>query len=201
MRQIIAKQGGIRLILGLFTLSLLSCSQKSTEKETAVSSQHQVAVSSTAVEEQPTTAEQEDFKLIGTSPTLYASSEETLLNMLNEADQLRLQKAIQILSNQVAETIDLYTEDDDIDFDKWHAAYCKKVHGLTFNTMVQAAEQTLKDIKNKNITHLQEEIMDLKNNPAENQEESMLFLQEELEKAKQLPATIDAYIYSEACFF
>lgn len=200
MCKITAKIGVIPLFLGLVTLGILGCTKKTTAVESPVSPLDLSIPASSSEAEQLTSTGQEDLKLVGTTPELYASSEEQLFNMLNEPDQLRLQKAIQIVSNKVAETEDLYTEEDEIDFDKWHALYCKEVDGLTFNGMIQLAEQMLKEIKNKNITHLQGELADLKSNPVENQEESMLFLQEELEKVKQLPSTIDAYVYSEECF-
>lgn len=199
MHKTIAKMSTISLVLGLCTLCTWGCTPKNTDAKTPASSDISATASPSTEKSVPPTA-QEDLKLIGTTPEHYASSEEKMLNMLNEPDQLRLQKAIQIVSNHVAETLDLYTEEDEIDFDKWHAVYCKKVNGLTFNGMIQLAEQILKESKQKNITHLQDEIADLKTNPAENQEESLLFLQEELEKAKELPSTVDTYIYSEECF-
>ena len=177
----------------------ISCTSKNTTEETPVSSLANTTQEQTTTENK-STPQQEELTLVGSSPEKYAISEEKMINRLNEPDQMRLSKAIQIVSNKIAETIDLYTEEDDIDFDKWHAAYCKQVDGLTFNGITQLAEQILKELKTKNITHLQEEITDLRRNPSENQEESMSFLLEEMEKAKQLPITIDTYQYSEECF-
>ncbi|MBB1139166.1 hypothetical protein [Myroides sp. WP-1] len=182
------------LLLGI----CIACNSKNTKPE----EQQQPALvnQTTQAETIAKTTPEEEIKLIGTSPELYAESEEKMLNMLNEPDQMRLQKAIQIVSNKIGESEDLYTEEDDIDYDKWNAIFFKQVHGLTFTGITNLAEQILQEIKNKNILHLQEEIADLKTNPTENQEESMSFLQEELQKAKQLPTTIDTYVYSEECF-
>lgn len=188
-------------VLGLLaSIGTISCTSKNTTVEVESTSVKTSTANSSSAKETIVAKENEELKLVGTTAELYAASEEQMINMLNEPDQLRLQKAIQIVSNTVAETTDIYTEDDDIDHDKWHAAYCKKVDGLTFTGILQLAEQLLKTFKHKNITLLQEEITDLKNNPTENKEESMSFLQEELKNANQLPTTIDAYVYSEECF-
>lgn len=188
------------LLLGLFLGLCLACTSKNTAET------EQPVTHTTSVENKETTQvetkteEQEELKLNGTNPELYAASEETMLNMLNEPDQQRLQKAIQIVSNKIAETVDLYTEDDEINFDEWHAVYCEKVNGLTFTGILQLAEQLLVETKKRAQASLKEEIADLKANPTDNQEESLSFLQEELKKTKNLPTTIDTYVYNEECF-
>ncbi|MGG5506118.1 MULTISPECIES: hypothetical protein [unclassified Myroides] len=182
------------LLLGI----CIACNSKntSTAQQQQLSPINAITPTETVAESTP----EEQLTLIGTSTELYAESEEKMFNMLNEPDQMRLQKAIQIISNKIGESEDLYTEEDDIDYDKWNAIFFKQVHGLTFTAITTLAEQILKEVKNKNILHLQEEITDLERNPTENQEESISFLQEELQKAKELPTTIDTYIYSEECF-
>ncbi|MCS4239190.1 hypothetical protein M2306_000199 [Myroides gitamensis] len=188
------------LLLGLFLGLCLACTSKNTAEV------EQPVPHTTSVENKETTPvetktdEQEELKLNGTNPELYAASEETMLNMLNEPDQQRLQKAIQIVSNKIAETVDLYTEDDEINFDEWHAVYCNKVNGLTFTGILQLAEQLLVETKQHTQASLKEEIADLKANPTDDQEESLSFLQEELKKTKNLPTTIDTYVYNEECF-
>lgn len=188
------------LLLGLFLGLCLACTSKNTAEA------EQPVPHTTSVENKETTQveikteEQEELKLNGTNPELYAASEETMLNMLNEPDQQRLQKAIQIVSNKIAETVDLYTEDDEINFDEWHAVYCEKVNGLTFTGILQLAEQLLVETKQRAQASLKEEIADLKANPTDDQEESLSFLQEELKKTKNLPTTIDTYVYNEECF-
>ena len=188
------------LLLGLFLGLCLACTSKNTVEV------EQPVTHTTSVENKETTQvetkteEQEELKLNGTNPELYAASEETMLNMLNEPDQQRLQKAIQIVSNKIAETVDLYTEDDEINFDEWHAVYCEKVNGLTFTGILQLAEQLLVETKQRAQASLKEEIADLKANPTDDQEESLSFLQEELKKTKNLPTTIDTYVYNEECF-
>ncbi|MGQ8868410.1 hypothetical protein [Myroides sp. TSA_177.3] len=188
------------LLLGLFLGLCLACTSKNTVEA------EQPVTHTTSVENKETTQveikteEQEELKLNGTNPELYAASEETMLNMLNEPDQQRLQKAIQIVSNKIAETVDLYTEDDEINFDEWHAVYCEKVNGLTFTGILQLAEQLLVETKQRTQASLKEEIADLKANPTDDQEESLSFLQEELKKTKNLPTTIDTYVYNEECF-
>ncbi|EHQ41773.1 hypothetical protein [Myroides odoratus] len=190
----------ISLLLGLFLGLCLACTSKNTVEV------EQPVTHTTSVENKETTQvetkteEQEELKLNGTNPELYAASEETMLNMLNEPDQQRLQKAIQIVSNKIAETVDLYTEDDEINFDEWHAVYCEKVNGLTFTGILQLAEQLLVETKQRAQASLKEEIADLKANPTDDQEESLSFLQEELKKTKNLPTTIDTYVYNEECF-
>lgn len=190
----------ISLLLGLFLGLCLACTSKNTVEV------EQPVIHTTSVENKETTQvetkteEQEELKLNGTNPELYAASEETMLNMLNEPDQQRLQKAIQIVSNKIAETVDLYTEDDEINFDEWHAVYCEKVNGLTFTGILQLAEQLLVETKQRAQASLKEEIADLKANPTDDQEESLSFLQEELKKTKNLPTTIDTYVYNEECF-
>lgn len=188
------------LLLGLFLGLCLACTSKNTiEVEQPVT--HTTSVENKETTQVETkTEEQEELKLNGTNPELYAASEETMLNMLNEPDQQRLQKAIQIVSNKIAETVDLYTEDDEINFDEWHAVYCEKVNGLTFTGILQLAEQLLVETKQRAQASLKEEIADLKANPTDNQEESLSFLQEELKKTKNLPTTIDTYVYNEECF-
>jgi biopolymer transport protein ExbD len=188
------------LLLGLFLGLCLACTSKNTiEVEQPVT--HTTSVENKETTQVETkTEEQEELKLNGTNPELYAASEETMLNMLNEPDQQRLQKAIQIVSNKIAETVDLYTEDDEINFDEWHAVYCEKVNGLTFTGILQLAEQLLVETKQRAQASLKEEIADLKANPTDDQEESLSFLQEELKKTKNLPTTIDTYVYNEECF-
>ncbi|WHT38208.1 MULTISPECIES: hypothetical protein [Myroides] len=185
----------ISLLLGL----CVGCTSKNTTTEQPVTNKVSVENKETAKVETKT-EEQEELKLDGTNPELYAASEEKMLNMLNEPDQQRLQKAIQIISNKIAETVDLYTEDDEINFDEWHAIYCKKVNGLTFTGILQVAEQLLVENKQRTQASLKEEIADLKANPTDDQEESLSFLQEELRKTKNLPTTIDTYVYNEECF-
>ncbi|WP_060873810.1 hypothetical protein [Myroides odoratus] len=185
----------ISLLLGL----CVGCTSKNTITEQPVTNKVSVENKETAKVETKT-EEQEELKLDGTNPELYAASEEKMLNMLNEPDQQRLQKAIQIISNKIAETVDLYTEDDEINFDEWHAIYCKKVNGLTFTGILQLAEQLLVENKQRTQASLKEEIADLKANPTDDQEESLSFLQEELRKTKNLPTTIDTYVYNEECF-
>lgn len=146
------------------------------------------------------TPEQKELKLVGSNSELYAASEEQLLNMLNEMDQKRLQKAIQIVSNHVAETVDIYTAEDDIDFEKWNAVYFKQIDGLTFSGIIQLAEKLLAETKKNTQASLQADLVELKANPVEDQEDSLSFLQEELKKAKNLPTTIDTYVYNEECF-
>lgn len=178
----------------------IGCTSKNTTPEGQPTANDLVIEQQASTEEKNNVIDQGELKLIGTNPQLYAASEEQLLNMLNEADQQRLQKAIQIVSNKIAETVDLYTEDDEINFDEWHAVYCKKVDGLTFTGMMQLAEQLLTETKQNTQTALKEEIAALKANPEEDQEEALSFLQEELKKAKNLPTTIDTYVYNEECF-
>ncbi|WP_410880328.1 hypothetical protein [Myroides sp. DW712] len=191
-------------IIGLSTSLLLGlsigCTSKNTTTEKQPTANNTTTEQAEPTQKTPQSADKEELKLNGTNPDLYALSEEQMLMMLNEPDQQRLQKAIQIVSNNIAETVDLYTEEDEINFDEWHAVYCKKVDGLTFTGMMQLAEQLLTETKQNTQTTLREEITALKANPEEGQEEALLFLQEELKKAKNLPTTIDTYVYNEECF-
>jgi|GEM_PF-2687811 len=195
------------VFIGLLSSILLGlnigCTPKNaaTEEQTTTNSITVERPNTEQIAHQPST--QEELKLNGTTPELYAASEEQMLNMLNEADQHRLQKAIQIVSNKIAETTDLYTEDDDIDFDKWQAIYCKKVDGLTFIGIIQLAEQLLVETKQEALVSVKKDIAETKAHPSENledQEEQLSILQENLKKTKNLPTTIDAYVYNEECF-
>lgn len=191
----------IRIALSLLlAIGILGCTSKKEPVEQQSPALHSDIDQNTEVITHPAKEKQDELRLIGTSPELYAQSEEQLLNMLNEQDQLRLQKATQIVSNQLAETIDIYTKDDEIDHEKWNLAYCKKIDGLTFEGIVHLAEEILKESKKKNQHMIKEEIANLKDNPIENQEESLSFWLEELKKATNLPVTIDTYLYSEECF-
>ena len=187
-------------IMGLLLGISIGCNSKNSDTEEQPTSVNTTVENKETTKAEPQTPEQEELKLVGTNTELYAASEEQLLNMLNEMDQKRLQKAIQIVSNHVAETVDIYTAEDDIDFEKWNAIYFKKIDGLTFTGIIQLAEQLLIETKKNTLASLKEELVDLKTNPVEDQEDSLSFLQEELKKAKNLPTTIDTYVYNEECF-
>lgn len=187
-------------IMGLLLGLSIGCNSKNSDTEEQPTSVNTTAENKETTKTEPQTPEQEELKLVGTNTELYAASEEKLLNMLNEMDQKRLQKAIQIVSNHVAETVDIYTAEDDIDFEKWNAIYFKKIDGLTFTGIIQLAEKLLMETKKNTQASLQADLADLKANPVEDQEESLSYLQEELKKAKNLPTTIDTYVYNEECF-
>ncbi|WP_413512028.1 hypothetical protein [Myroides odoratus] len=189
-----------KIALSLLLVIGIGCTSKKEPVEEQSATQHSVIDQNPTITTPHIKENQDQLKLIGTSPALYAQSEEKILNMLNEQDQVRLQKAIQIVSNYVAETIDIYTKDDEIDHEKWNLAYCKKIDGLTFEGIIALAEEILKDSKKKSQHTIKEEIANLKDNSIENQEESLSFWLEELKKANNLPVTIDTYLYSEECF-
>lgn len=187
-------------IIGLLLGLSIGCNSKNSNTEEQPTSVNTTVENKETTKAEPQTHEQKELKLVGTNSELYAASEEQLLNMLNEMDQKRLQKAIQIVSNHVAETVDIYTAEDDIDFEKWNAIYLKKIDGLTFTGIIQLAEKLLMETKKNTQASLQADLADLKANPVEDQEESLSYLQEELKKAKNLPTTIDTYVYNEECF-
>lgn len=187
-------------LMGLLLGLSIGCNSKNTATEEQPTPVNTTVTSKETAKAETQTPEQEELKLVGTNSELYAASEEQLLNMLNEMDQKRLQKAIQIVSNHVAETVDIYTDEDDIDFEKWNAIYFQKIDGLTFTATMQLAEKLLVETKKNTQASLQADLAALKANPVEDQEDSLSFLQEELKKAKNLPTTIDTYVYNEECF-
>lgn len=189
-----------KIALSLLLVIGIGCTSKKEPVEKQSTTPHSVIDQNPTITTPQIKEDQDQLKLIGTSPALYAQSEEKLLNMLSEQDQVRLQKAIQIVSNHVAETIDIYTKDDEIDHEKWNLAYCKKIDGLTFEGIIALAEEILKDSKKKSQHTIKEEIAHLKANQIENQEESLSFWLDELKEANNLPITIDTYLYSEECF-
>lgn len=186
--------------ISLLILVCIGCTDKNNEEVKESKAIENTVVEQTAVTDSKPKTEETEMKLDGKTPELYAYSEEAFIQMLNEQDQMRFQKAAQIVYNQIAETIDLYTAEDDIDHDKWQAAYIKKVNGMTFTQIIQFAEQLLKEQKQKSLATLKEEIAALKADKTANQEETRSFLQEETKRINSLPLTIDAYEYSDECF-
>lgn len=193
----------IGLSISLFAGLSMGCTSKNATAEEPSTTNNPTTEQAETTQNISQSTAKEEIKLNGTTTELYAASEEQMLMMLNEADQQRLQKAIQIVSNNIAETVDLYTEEDDIDFDQWQAIYCKKVDGLTFTGIIQLAEQLLIETKREALASIKKEIADTKAHPSENlkdQEENLSILQEDLKKTKDLPTTIDTYVYNEECF-
>lgn len=178
-----------KLSIILVALSLFTVSCKDKEAETTV------------VEETQVVTPQEDtkaieLKLSGDNMDTYIDSEEKLMVTLGEADQLRLQKAIQIIGNMNV----IYAEDDGIDHDKTDAAFLKQVGGKTFKEVCVVAESYLKADQQREFDRINGILGSIKDPKTTSDAERYNEAQNDLKEANKIPVTLDAYTYSEECF-
>ncbi|MDM1397644.1 hypothetical protein HX049_10685 [Myroides odoratimimus] len=173
----------------LFALTLLTVSCKDKEGQTEVVEETQIVIPQV----QPETA---DLKLAADNMDVYMESEDKMMVTLGDADQLRLQKAIQIIGNMNV----IYTDDDGIDHDKTDAAFLKKVGGKTFKEVCKVAEGYLKADQQRELDRINRILGSIKDPKADADVERYNEAQHDLKEANKIPITLDAYTYSEECF-
>ncbi|EHO04967.1 MULTISPECIES: hypothetical protein [Myroides] len=173
----------------LFALALLTVSCKDKEVQTEVVEETQIVTPQI----QPETA---DLKLAADNMDAYMDSEDKMMVTLGDADQLRLQKAIQIIGNMNV----IYTEDEGIDHDKTDAAFLKEVGGKTFKEVCKVAEGYLKADQQREFDRINAILESIKDPKADADIERYNEVQHDLKEANKIPVTLDAYTYSEECF-
>ena len=178
-----------KLSIVLVALSLFAVSCKDKEAETTMVEETQVVTP----QEQPQVTE---LKLSGDNMDIYLESENKMMLSLAEADQLRLQKAIQIIGNLNV----IYAEDDGIDHDKTDAAFLKQVGGKTFKEVCVVAEGYLKADQQREFDRINTLLGSIKDPKAASDTQRYNEAQHDLKEANKIPVTLDAYTYSEECF-
>ncbi|MEK6506729.1 hypothetical protein [Myroides sp. C4067] len=173
----------------LFALALLTVSCKDKEVQTEAVEETQIVIPQV----QPVTA---DLKLAADNMDVYMESEDKMMVTLGDADQLRLQKAIQIIGNMNV----IYTEDEGIDHDKTDAAFLKEVGGQTFKEVCKVAEGYLKADQQREFDRINAILESIKDPKADADIERYNEVQHDLKEANKIPVTLDAYTYSEECF-
>ncbi|MFM9401724.1 hypothetical protein ACKLNQ_07245 [Myroides odoratimimus] len=173
----------------LFALALLTVSCKDKEVQTEAVEETQIVTPQV----QPVTA---DLKLAADNMDVYMESEDKMMVTLGDADQLRLQKAIQIIGNMNV----IYTEDEGIDHDKTDAAFLKEVGGKTFKEVCKVAEGYLKADQQREFDRINAILESIKDSKADADIERYNEAQHDLKEANKIPVTLDAYTYSEECF-
>ncbi len=173
----------------LFALALLTVSCKDKEVKTEVVEETQIVTPQV----QPETA---DLKLDADNMDAYMESEDKMMTSLGDADQLRLQKAIQIIGNMNV----IYTDDDGIDHDKTDAAFLKEVGGKTCKEVCKVAEGYLKADQQREFDRINGILGSIKDPKADADVERYNEAQHDLKEANKIPITLDAYTYSEECF-
>ncbi|AJH16281.1 hypothetical protein [Myroides profundi] len=173
----------------LFALALLTVSCKDKEVKTEVVEETQIVTPQVQ-------SETADLKLAADNMDAYMESEDKMMTSLGDADQLRLQKAIQIIGNMNV----IYTEDDGIDHDKTDAAFLKEVGGKTFKEVCKVAEAYLKADQQREFDRINGILGSIKDPKADADVERYNEAQHDLKEANKIPITLDAYTYSEECF-
>lgn len=142
------------------------------------------------------TVETKELKLSGETMDTYMDSENVMMISLVEKDQLRLQKAIQIIGNMNI----FYTEDEGIDNDKTDAAFLKIVGGKTFKQVCAVAEGYLKAEQKQELDRIHNLLGTIKDPKAASEVDRYNEAQQNLKEANQMPITLDDYTYNEECF-
>lgn len=175
--------------LGLLTFALCvaSCQDKKVEVP---------AVEEATVESIQETVETKELKLSGETMDTYMDSEDAMMNSLVEKDQLRLQKAIQIIGNMNI----FYTEDEGIDNYKTDAAFLKIVGGKTFKQVCDTAEGYLKAEQKQELDRIHNLLGTIKDPKAASEVDKYNEAQQNLKEVNQMPITLDDYTYNEECF-
>ncbi|MFD0699389.1 hypothetical protein [Myroides pelagicus] len=176
--------------LAIVGLMLLTVSCKDKEVETPVVVEETKVET---VEEQPKTTE---LRLSAENMDKYAESEDKMMVSLGDDDQMRLQKAIQIIGNYNI----VYGAEEDIDNDKTDAVFLKQVGGKTFKEVCEVAEGYLKAYQQRELDRINTLLGTIKDPKAASEEDKYNEAQNDLEEAKKMPITIDAYDYNEECF-
>lgn len=175
--------------LTLFALALLVVSCKEKEVETVV-------MEETKVETTQVQTETKELRLAVDNMDAYMDSEDKMMLTLGDVDQLRLQKAIQIIGNMNV----IYTDDEGIDHDKTDAAFLKEVGGKTFKEVCKVAEGYLKADQQREFDRINAILGSIKDPKADADVERYNEAQHDLKEANKIPVTLDAYTYSEECF-
>lgn len=142
------------------------------------------------------TVETKELILFGETMDTYMDSEDAMMTSLVEKDQLRLQKAIQIIGNMNI----FYTEDEGIDNYKTDAAFLKIVGGKTFKQVCDTAEGYLKAEQKQELDRIQNLLGTIKDPKAASEVDKYNEPQQNLKEANQMPITLDDYTYNEECF-
>lgn len=142
------------------------------------------------------TSETKELKLSGETMDTYMDSEAAMMTSLVEKDQMRLQKAIQIIGNMNV----FYTDDDDIDNDKTDAAFLKIVGGKTFKQVCATAEEYLKADQQRELDRINEGLGRIRSPKAASEADRYNEFRKDLEDAKKMTVTLDEYTYNEECF-
>lgn len=179
-----------KLSLTIFALALLTVSCKDKEAEASVVVEETKVET---VEEQPKTIE---LRLSAENMDVYAVSEDKMMVSLGDDDQMRLQKAIQIIGNNNI----IYGVEEDIDNDKTDAAFLKQVGGKTFKEVCEVAVGYLKADQQRELDRINTLLGTIKDPKAASEVDKYNEAQNDLKEAKKMPITIDAYDYNEECF-
>lgn len=179
-----------KLGLTIFALALLTVSCKDKEVETPVVGEE------TKVEAPAEQTETKELKLSAENMDAYANSEDKMMVSLGDNDQLRLQKAIQIIGNYNI----IYDAEDGIDNDKTDAAFLKLVGGKTFKEVCEVAVGYLKADQQNELDRIQVLLGTIKDPKAASEVDKYNEAQNDLKEAKKMPITLDAYKYNEECF-
>ncbi|MTG97305.1 MULTISPECIES: hypothetical protein [Myroides] len=173
------------LMLSLFTVG---CKDKAV-KVAVIEKESKVEV----IQEQVKTNE---LRLAVEDMEAYMDSEDKMMASLGDADQLRLQKAIQIIGNYNI----VYSEDDGIDNDKTDAVFLKLVGGKIFSEVCELAEGYLREDKQRELDRIQALLGSIKTPEVDSEVERFNEAQQNLKEADKMPITLDDYEYNEECF-
>lgn len=180
-----------KTVFALMSLALLTVSCK--EKEVKAP----VVVEENKVEATTEQTEAKELKLSAENMDAYADSEgKMMVSLGNDDDQQRLLKAIQIIGNYNI----IYDAEDGIDNYKTDAAFLKQVGGKTFKEVCKIAEDYLKADQQRELDRIKDLLGTIKDHKTVSEAEKYNEAKNDLEEAKRMPITLDAYEYNEECF-
>lgn len=179
------KKVGLGLLA--FALFVASCQDKKVEAP---------VIEEANVETVKDEVETKELRLSGETMDMYMDSEDAMMVSLGEKDQMRLQKAIQIIGNMNV----FYAEDDGIDNDKTDAEFLKIVGSKTFKQVCDIAEGYLKADKQRELDRINDGLGSIRSPKSESEKDRYNEFMKDREEANQMSVTLDEYVYNEECF-